>query len=144
MASKDKGKNMVKTTKKVRKTKLDKVKRIDGQDDSAQGEIIKVTPQKVYRSIDELFGFHGATYKTYDATEYRTSLVGLNIIDIQHECFRVGLNPTDNRNIMVERLMKKFAQVTSSINGPQVKPVKIILNKEARAIIMEGANKPGQ
>lgn len=135
---------MAKTIKKTSKAKLEKIKRIDGQDDAAQGEIIKVTPQKIYRSVDELFGFHGASYKTYDEIEYRTSLAGLNIVDIQRECFRVGLNPTDNRNIMIERLMKQFNRVTNSINGAQVKPVKITLDAKARAILAEGANKPGQ
>jgi len=133
---------MATKTKKTRKPNLKKLKRIDGQDDSAQGAVIKVTPTKIYRSMDELFGFHGATYKTYNETEYRTSLVGLNIIDIQKECWRTGLNPNDNRNIMIERLMKKFRQVTSSVNGPAFKPIKINQTPEMRVLLAEGANKP--
>ncbi len=129
-------------TTKTSKAKLKKLKTIDGQDDAAQGTVVKITPTKIYRSVDELFGFHGATYKTYDQTEYRTSLIGKNLIDLRDECFRVGLTPNDNRNIMVERLMKQFNRITSSVNGPQgVKPIKFDLDSKARAILAEGANK---
>lgn len=133
---------MAKTKKKKTiKGKLEELKTVDGQHDASEGVVVKEIKGKQYRSVDELFGFHGATYKTYEPTEYRTSLVGMNLIDLRKECFRVGLIANDNRNIMIERLMKQFGRITSSVNGPQFKPVKFRVDDRVRAILAEGANK---
>jgi hypothetical protein len=139
--NKDKRKNMTKTKtkKKTAKAKLEEIKRIDGQDDSAEGAVLKKTPNKVYRSIDELFGFQGSTYKTHEPEEYRASLVGMNTFAIQQEMYRVGLNPTDNRNIMIERLMKQFARTNLALHRPN--PIQVKNTPEIRAILSEGANK---
>jgi hypothetical protein len=135
-------------TKKTRKSKsakakLETLKKIDGQDANAPLPTIKETsPGGLIKSINALFNFDGCVYKTHSEEEYRTSLAGLNTYAIQQECQRCGLLPNDNKNIMLERLMKKFRQVNSSILGPQRQPIKLNVSKLAKEIMAEGANRP--
>lgn len=107
----------------------------------ASTEIVKVIPQKIYRSIDELFGHDRAVYKTHNEIEYRTYLQPMNVIELQEEGFKVGVGSTANRAVMIERLMKKFRQVTNSILGTDKKPVRLKMTPELKELLSEGANK---
>lgn len=124
-----------------RKKKLDTLKQVDGR--TADADLKPVQLKTTIRSLDEIFGFQGAVYKTLEEAEYMTALAGMNKVDLQKECYRVHLMPNDDRTIMTERLLREFKRTVSSIKASQMQPVRITLGKEGRAILSEGANRPG-
>lgn len=122
-----------------RKKKIDNIKQIDGRLAENQAEVKK--PK--YRSLDEIFGYQGATYKTLEEAEYITSLANMNKIDLQKECYRVHLMPNDDRTIMSERLTREFRRTVNAINTARLQPIKLKVSARGAAILAEGANRPG-
>lgn len=137
-----------KTKKISKKDKLKAQKVVDGQleelpiQDQKKNSNASLNPSiPKYRTLDELFNFKGAQYKTLNETEYLTSLAELNITDLQNEMWRCGLTPHINRNIMIERLSKQFRRVTGSLLNT-LKPIQVHFDKKAMDILAEGKNKP--
>jgi len=112
--------------------KINSLKQVDGKFDG----------KTKVKSLDDLFGYHMARYKTSDAKEYVTRLKEMNKIDLQKECIRVGLLPNDNRAIMEERLAKEHARYVSTAVTRDIQPIVLKVSKEAMNILAESANKP--
>ncbi len=91
------------------------------------------------RSVNEIIGFKFAKYKTEDEGEYLKSINEMNKIDLQRECIRVERVPSDNRVIMVERLMKDFRSYVASTKMPP-SPRPIVISKKSRDILSRGVN----
>ena len=65
-------------------------------------------PVSKHRSLNSIFKFKHSRYNTEDVNEYNSKLRVMNKIDLQRECVRVELHPTDSRELMIERLIKQF------------------------------------
>ena len=77
----------------------------------ADGEAAKPAPKSAY----EIVGFKLHDYKTSDASVYETGLTTMNLGDLQQECYNQGIRPTtDNRSMLIARLMGKFREETAS------------------------------
>lgn len=94
-------------------------------------------------SLDQVFGFSLAKYKTQNENEYETSLAEMNLADLQRECVRVGLLPKDDRVVMKDRLLKEFRRNIAAVLGAKdAKPIVLKVSKEAMAIVAGSANRP--
>ena len=88
-----------------------------------------------FKSLDEIFGFNHAKYPTHDEAKYSRGLSDMNLADLYKEAVRVGLLPTDNRNLLVERLMKEFKRTTAGVLTSDMKPVQLKPSKKAMEIL---------
>jgi len=104
----------------------------------AAQEIVETTvPAPVQlqaKSVNAIMGFALSRYKTEDAEEYQAQLRVMNKFDLQIECIRVELAPKDNRETMIERLMKQFRIHTAGNQAPP-KPVVIKVNQNTKNIL---------
>lgn len=107
---------MPKQTKKTAtKKKLKDKSQTDGKD------YTKPMP----KSLEEIWGSQGSKFGTTDEETYKKKLSLMNKADLQSACIKIGLVPHDNRQIMVDRLIKQFRQHVGAIQtrGLQQKPV---------------------
>lgn len=79
-----------------KKQQIKELKQVDGKE-------IKPKPL----TIDDLLGETKEKFEG-EKSEYVKQLNGMNKIDLQHECIRLGEMPHDNRDIMKNRLVKAF------------------------------------
>ena len=124
-------------------TKLTNLKQVDGMVRETYAAQDPVVLKTKLRSIDELWGFKGSTYPTLNENEYHISVAALNKVDLQRECVRVGLIPPEDRNVMIERLLREFRRTITSLNLSRTQPVTLKASKVAKDILSEGANRPG-
>ena len=64
-------------------------------------------------SVYELLGISTHGYKTSNAAEYTMQLRGMNLLQLQEEAYARAVLPTENKDILIDRLEKKFIQETS-------------------------------
>jgi len=96
----------------------------------------KVTERKGnFRSLDEIFGFNHSKYPTHDEKQYSRGISDMNLADLYKEAVRVGLLPTDNRTLLVERLMKEFKRATAAVLTSNIKPIQLKPSKKAMEIL---------
>lgn len=91
-------------------------------------------------TLDQIWGDTGTSgfYDTLDETIYKQKLDEMNKSDLQAHAIRAGLIPVDNRETLVNRLMREFRIHASSyrVTKPPVSTVKNLKNVEN--ILSEG------
>jgi len=93
------------------------------------------------KSLDDLFNDKLSVYATHNLETYKTEIMGMNMVDLQKEAIRISLFPVNNRNLLVERLIKKFEQTTNAILQKTPAPRLLKVGKKGSAVLSEGANK---
>lgn len=103
----------MKKQENVKGSKLSKLNQTDGR--------LETQP----RTLAQFFGetIQGK-YKTTDEGEYTLFLKGLNRSDLYSHAIKCGLVPKDDRNRLVQNLLREFRRVVASY-----KPLPIIKNK---------------
>lgn len=92
------------------KKQLKDLKQTHGKDE------VKALKEK-HSTLDQILGDNGySTYKTSNEEEYKLFLDDLNKSDLQEHAVRLGLAPSDNRRIMVERLLTQFKRHWAKYN----------------------------
>ncbi|NJO59160.1 MAG: hypothetical protein HC836_12735 [Richelia sp. RM2_1_2] len=69
---------------------------------------------KKSKNVNELFGVDLYPYSTTDSNVYEESIRKMNKIDLQEECIKNEEYPSDDREIMIMRLMKRFRIISGS------------------------------
>ncbi len=75
-----------------------------------------------YRSAYEIVGFKQHDYRTSNIAEYEANLSRMNLADLQSHGFEMGLLPSDNRSMLIERLLRKFREDVSPNKTMALKP----------------------
>ncbi len=112
--------------------KIELLHQVDGRDHAIDMSKMK--------SVDEIFGFEKAKFKTTDASVYEGELKEMNKSDLQREATSKGLIPIDDRFVLTERLMNEFNKHQSLINASRVRNKILKVNKAGLDILAEGAN----
>lgn len=86
--------------------------------DSLQCTDGEVKPK--FRSAYEIVGFKDHHYKTTDVTQYESELKEMNLGDLQSYAHQRGFLPTDNRTMLIDRLVRKFLEETSPMKGARI------------------------
>ena len=111
-----KGINMTKTleTKATKTSKLSQLKQTDG--------MLEEEP----RTLAQFFGetIQGK-YNTTKESEYLTYLGNLNKTDLQRHAIKCGLTPKDDRNRLIQSLVREFKRVVASY-----KPLPVLKNNK--------------
>lgn len=93
------------------------------------------------RSLGEILGKKFSQYPQDNEDEYTDSLRNMNKADLQVECLRVGLNPTDSRDIMVERLLNQYRAYAAEIRTANLAPKTLNTpSAKVRKILGKGGN----
>lgn len=107
---------MTKTLEKqeIKASRLSKVKQTDG--------MLEEEP----RTLAQFFGetIQGK-YNTTKESEYLTYLGGLNKTDLQRHAIKCGLTPKDDRNRLIQSLVREFKRVVASY-----KPLPVLKNNK--------------
>lgn len=103
-----------KQVKTAKASKLSQVKQTDG--------MIEEEP----RTLAQFFGetIQGK-YNTTKESEYLTYLGGLNKTDLQRHAIKCGLTPKDDRNRLIQSLVREFKRVIASY-----KPLPVFKNNK--------------
>lgn len=89
------------TTKRARKRiDLSKAKVADGE-------------VRTHTSVYEIMGVSTHGYHTTNASQYSQELRAMNLLQLQDEAYRRAITPTDNREMLLDRLERRFLQETS-------------------------------
>ena len=125
MCKQHKGQNMpkkkstpkkTKSTKKSKAqakkpTKLDSLDQAHGKDESKEFEPT---------TLDQIWGDTGMwKYKTMDEKEYKTQLREMSKSDLFTHASKNGIIPTDNRDLLVNKLVREFTKYVSSYRVPK-------------------------
>lgn len=78
---------------------------------TADGEV--KSPTSVY----DLLGISTHGYKTTNLTSYTATLKSMNLAELHNEAYARAVLGTDNRDVMIDRLEKKFIQETSKFKS---------------------------
>lgn len=62
------------------------------------------------RQIEEMVGIKGTSYWEKSYGEYQTMLRSKNLIELHDHAFEVGVVPASHRDMMIDRLERKFLQ----------------------------------
>lgn len=85
----------------MRKSKLQNMKTSTGKVwDSADNE----------KPLNQLKEFNYSNYTAASVEEYASELKDMNALDLQRHATEVGEIPRDNRNTLIENLLKKFQE----------------------------------
>ena len=91
-------------------------------------------------TLDQIWGDTGMwRYKTTDANEYKSYLDSLNKSDLQSHASRIGVIPSDSRDLLSQKLIKEFKRFVAGYRHPKSKnqnPPKI--SAAAQKILNEG------
>lgn len=60
------------------------------------------------KSIYEICGIASHSYNTSNLEEYKRSISSLNLMQLQEEAYNKGILPTDSREMLLDRLERKF------------------------------------
>jgi hypothetical protein len=124
------------SNKKVnsKNAKITDLKQVHGKDESAQ--------KRVPTTLDEILGESISIYTAQTHDEYATQLSDMNMTDLQAHAFRVGLVPTEDRKLLVDRLKTEFnkhaSKFTGKVNAGKIQSVDQ-MSAEAMKILREGA-----
>ncbi len=66
--------------------------------------------QRSSQSVYELCGISTNTYRVNTIKDYTRTIRAMNLIDLQDEAYKNGVLATDNRDILLDRLERKFIQ----------------------------------
>lgn len=91
------------------------------------------------QSVDEVFGFEKSKFPTSSAKEYESILKNMNKFDLNEEATKLGLFPTDDRYVMIERLLNEFAKNEGAANGARAIKPQLKISKQGRDLLAEGA-----
>jgi hypothetical protein len=86
-----------------------KIMQIHGKDES-----VKAT--NMATSLDDILKENLSFYKSKNADEYKSLLAEMNMSDLQAHAYKIGLVPTDNRQILTSRLVDEFIRWNSRFN----------------------------
>lgn len=91
-------------------------------------------------TLDQVWGGTGASkYKTLELDKYKESLAEMNLSDLQAHAIKIGIIPSDSRDLIIKKLLKEFTLYSNEFKHPinnTKLPVK--LSKEALKILAEG------
>lgn len=65
------------------------------------------------QSVYDLVGIPSHGYSTTNLEQYRRGIIAMNLIQLQDEAYDKGVLATENRDILIDRLERKFLQETS-------------------------------
>lgn len=65
------------------------------------------------KSVYEICGISTHGYNTTNLDDYKGSIKAMNLMQLQEEAYNKGVLPTDSRDMLVDRLEKKFILETS-------------------------------
>lgn len=74
-------------------------------------------PANVY----EIIGHKTSVYRTSNYGEYQRFLKGLNLADMQDHAYDVGEVPIDSRDVLIDRLERRFLEETSKFAAAKAK-----------------------
>jgi len=74
-------------------------------------------PANVY----EIIGHKVSVYTTSDYLTYQKQLRGMALYDMQEHAHEVGEIPTDNREVLIDRLERRFLEATSKFAAAKAK-----------------------
>jgi hypothetical protein len=109
------------------KQKLENLTQVHGKDEFA--------PQ----SLEQIWGDSGeGKYRTMEIDAYSQSLSEMNRSDLQTHAVKIGIIPVDDRNLLVQRLLREFKRHVSNyrIKTDEIKPTKA--SKDVLSILSEG------
>jgi dsDNA-binding SOS-regulon protein len=113
-----------------------KMLQIHGKDES---ETVKRAPM----TLDEILGESLSVYTAQNSDEYRGQLTEMNMTDLQAHAYKVGLVPTEDRKVLMDRLVQEFSKWNSRYNMTAVIATGIKsmedLDTNAKKILREGA-----
>ena len=124
--------------KAKKRSTIDDFEKVDGK--TAETRKIKTKKGRI-QSLDELTGHQFSRFPTSDEAEYEKILIGMSYIDLQKECTRHNLFPSDNILAMRNRLRDCFKNSMASLrrNRPDVIILKAPL---AKKIMAQSASRP--
>ncbi len=71
-------------------------------------------------TLDQIWGDTGLwKYKTSDAGEYKIYLDTLNKSDLQSHASKVGVIPSEARDLLTQKLIKEFKRFTAGYKQPK-------------------------
>lgn len=111
--------------------RIDAMQQVDGKDYDLQSSI-QVSQKK---SLNEIWGRKFSKFKAASPEEYLARLRKMTKLDLQQECTRVDLMPLDNRELMIERLVKQCRISIAAANTSSLQPQKITVSEKSRHIL---------
>jgi len=110
---------------KKSKVKFEELTAADGQAkidssgliDTAPFDPTAANPYGKYKTVYEICGMKDRTYKTNDIKVYEAFLREMNLADLQGHSYDIGILPTDNRSLMIDKLLREFKLKTSEYSG---------------------------
>ena len=103
-------------------TAADGERKVDSRESATVPEFdpLKANPYGKYKSVYEICGMKDSTYRTNDPAKYEAFLREMNLADLQNHSYEMGLLPTDNRNLMLDKLMREFRIKNSAYSGATI------------------------
>ncbi len=116
--------------------KLETMTHVDGKDYGKQ-RLIEVSKKK---TLNEIWCRKFSQFKTSDPKVYLANIRAQTKLELQQECIRIGLMPHDNRELMIERLLKEFNKYIAAARTSSLQPQPIKLSAASRQILGRAAN----
>jgi hypothetical protein len=122
--------------RKTKPTKLASLKQIDGK--AAPESQEEFVAQKT--TLDQIWGDDGTSkYGTMEESEYAARLEDMNLSDMQRHAVEVaGLPATDNKGLLIKRLLAEFRAHVGSYRKPAPSKSTVNLSKKAASVLAEG------
>ena len=81
---------------------------------------LKNNPYGKHKSVYEICGMKESVYRTNEPAKYEAFLREMNMADLQNHSYEMGLLPTDNRGLMLDKLMREFRIKNSAYSGATI------------------------
>jgi hypothetical protein len=97
-------------------------------------------PVKNPKTLADILGRTTPRYSVASIEDYRKMISEMNLIDVQHECVRIGMRPISDRDKMVFHLLQQFEIYAGTQSAKAVAPRTLKPTKEIMDILSKGAN----
>ena len=90
--------------------------------------------------INSMWAFKEGGFPADTEEEYGKILNGLDKVDMQAACIKIGLMPNDSREIMKERLLRQFRLYQNSLRASLVKPKVLQVSEKSKRFLAQSKN----
>lgn len=73
---------------------------------------------KAPKSLYEVMGISTNRYKIKDLASYEKAIARMDLIELQDEAYDKGVTPNSNRDIIIDRLVRRFIHENANVPEP--------------------------
>lgn len=92
-------------------------------------------PQVTQAQLDKIFNHTENPFKTLEKSVYSAKLKAMGREDLQSECQKFGLLPSQGDEILRERLLERFDNFILTLKAAEMRPIQVKETPEIKKIL---------